>query len=271
MTKRGNEQPYTSEPAPMEQVRELLFGTQLKEMETRFQRQEERLQREINESRETMKKRLDSLENFMRSETASLLHRIKEEKAESEAILKSEQRDRAEAVKNEQRERLEAIKNEQRERNEAVKNEQRERTENVTQLTKELSVATELFERKLAKVAGTLDIAEQELRRLLLSESGSLADKVEGKYHEALAVIATTAAEIRQDMVTRSGLAGMFTETAVKLSGHWTTDMSQLIAPHSTNGQQGKDTSAMMGPPHDAKIYQQHNDEHNPAGGTQEG
>ena len=69
---------------PMTQVREILFGAQLKDMENRFRRQEERFLREINEARDALRSRLDSLENFMKSEIASILNRISEEKDERE-------------------------------------------------------------------------------------------------------------------------------------------------------------------------------------------
>lgn len=203
----------------MEQVRDLLFGNQLKDMETRFKRQEERFMREIADSRDALKKRLDSLENFMKSETATILHRLKEEQGDREKALKTEQRDRSESLKAEQRERMEGLKSEQRERGEAV-----------AQLAKELATAVETLERKITKVASTLDNAERELRQLLLAESGSLSDKIEEKYQEALDVLSNTAAQIRYDMVHRSSLSGMFTEVAVKLSGQWGSEMRPMLA-----------------------------------------
>ncbi len=211
MTRRGNDASLVQDAAPMEQVRELLFGTQLKEMEVRFRRQEERFLREVSDARESLKKRLDSLENFMKSETSMLLHRLQEE----------------------QTERSEAIKAEQRERSEAVKTEQRERVEAFAQLGRDLAAATESLERKVSKLSSTLDATERELRQLLLSESGSLTDKIEGKYQDALQVIAKTASQIRDDMVYRSSLSGMFTECALKLSGQWAPDMDRVYVPVS--------------------------------------
>jgi DNA-directed RNA polymerase subunit F len=193
------------ETPPMEQVRELLFGAQLKSMETRFQRQEERSQREIADLRNALKTRIDSLENFMKSEVASLLHRLKDE----------------------QDERTEMVKVEQRERGENLKAEQRERTEAVAQLTKDLAAANETFERKLAKLASTLDNTERVLRQLLQTESGALSAKVDERYQDALDVLSKTALEIRGDMVYRASFSTMLTEMAVKLSGQWVLDVRQ--------------------------------------------
>jgi DNA-directed RNA polymerase subunit F len=204
----------------MEQVRDILFGAQLKDLETRFQRQEERFTREINDARDALKKRLDSLENFMKSENSSLLSRIREESAERGSAMKNEQRERSDALKNEQRERVEAC----------------------AQLTKDLASAMENFERKLTKLSGVLDATERELRRLLSAESGSLADKVEEKYQAALEVIAGTAAQIRHDMVHRSSLSGLFNDVAVKLSDQRSGEPGQMMlgAPGAEPSRKGR-------------------------------
>lgn len=210
-----------SSGAPMEQVREILFGAQLKDMEVRFKRQEERLLREIHDVKDSLKKRLDSLENFMKSEVGSLLERLKREQDERETVQRAEQKERAEALAAEQRERAEALKNEQRERSEALKAEERERQEAVAKLSGDLSTVNENFERRLAKLADTLDATERDLRSLLLGESGSLTDKIESKYADALSVVSKTAAQIRSDMVYRTALSGMFAEMVGNLSRPW--------------------------------------------------
>ncbi|MDR1933997.1 MAG: hypothetical protein LBS49_00120 [Candidatus Accumulibacter sp.] len=192
------------ESASMEQVRELLFGAQLKDMQTRFQRQEERFQREIADSRNTLKTRLDSMENFMKSEIASLLHRLKDEQEERAEIIKAEQRERSESLKAEQRERVEAV----------------------ALLAKDMAAANEAFERKLAKLSGTLDNTERELRQLMQAESGALSAKVDEKYQDALDTLSKTSSEIRRDMVYRSSFSTMLTEMAVKLSGQWLLDVT---------------------------------------------
>ena len=218
MNKRPNENGFVPDQAPMDQVRDLLFGSQLKEMEIRLQRQEDKFQRELGDMRDSLKQRLDSLENFMKSEISTLLHRLKEEQEERNSVIKVEQRERLEGVKAEQRERAECMRNEQRERNEAV-----------SQITKELNSAAETFERRVAKVASTLDAAERELRQLLLSESNSLSGKIEEKYQDALKALAKSSSQIRHDMVYRTSLSSMLTEVVVKLSGAWSPDVGQRM------------------------------------------
>jgi hypothetical protein len=179
----------------MNQVRDLLFGTQLKDIETRFQRQEARFQREINDASEALKVRLDSLENFMRSETASLAHRINIEATERDAAMKAEQRERVEAFNT---------------------------------LAGNVAAAEKAFERRIAALSSTLDNAEQEIRKLMQAETNSLNNKIDEKYTAALNVISETAAQIRQDMVYRSMLSNMFTEMAVKLSNQWATGLVEV-------------------------------------------
>ena len=193
---------YTPEtPAAMDQVRDILFGAQLKEMETRLQRQEERFARSVEDAKGALKNRIDSLENFMKSEVASILARIKEEQGERSDLLKTEQRERQEAV---------------------------------TQLAKDLSSAQDALERKLAKAASTLDATERELRQLMLTECGSLAEKIQERYQHSLKVLSNTAEQIRADMVYRSSLASMFTETAVKLSGQWNNEEEIIPLSYDT-------------------------------------
>ena len=195
--------------APMEQVRDLLFGSQLKEMETRMQRQEELVQREVADAKESLKARIDSLENFMKSEISSLLNRLKEEQNERDSILKSESKERQENIKLEQRERVESLKSEQ-----------RERQESMAQLARDLTALAETTERKITKLSGMLDATERDIKALLLSESGTLSNKIDEKYTDSLNALSKTAAQLRQDMVHRTALAGMFSEVVFKLSGN---------------------------------------------------
>ena len=198
----------TSDNASMDQVRELLMGTQLKDMENRILRQEERFIQEIADLRDTVKNRVESLENFMKSESTSLFHRLQEEKTE-----------RAAAIKNEQRERMENFKAEHKDRSDAMKQDKRERDDALAQLVKDMAKKEETFERKLAALSSTLDTAEQELRQLLLAESARLSAGTEEKYKDALAALSRTASQLRNDLVSRSALSALFTENAVKLAG----------------------------------------------------
>ena len=191
-----------SDTSSMDQVRELLMGAKLKEIESHMQRQEERFLREIADIHDKLKNRVDTLENFMKSENATLVHRLKEEQAERAATLK----------------------NEQRELNESIKQGKRETGDALVKLAKDLALKEEALERKITALSGTLDTAERELRQLMLAENARLSDKVEEKYKESLVMLSNTAQQLRDDLVSRSSLSDLFNQMAVSLFGHKVAD-----------------------------------------------
>jgi hypothetical protein len=214
--------------APIAQVREILFGAQLKDMETRFRRQEEKLLREIAEVKDSLRSRLDSLENFMKSEVSALLNRIKEERDDREQALRSEQSQRQEETQAAIRERNELLGQARREFTDGLGQEKRERSESLAKLTSELGLAVENSDRRHGKLANSLDLTERTLRELLMSESSNLTDKIDEKYNESISVTEKTAAQIRSDMVYRTALSTMFTEIVGSLSKPWNLDISPV-------------------------------------------
>lgn len=65
--------------ASIDKVRDILFGTQLREFDRRFARLEERLLKETNDLKEDLRSRLDALELYARKENDSLAEQIKSE------------------------------------------------------------------------------------------------------------------------------------------------------------------------------------------------
>jgi vacuolar-type H+-ATPase subunit I/STV1 len=76
------------EGANVDKIRDILFGSQMRDYDKRFVRLEERLTRDAEAHREELKKRFDSLEAFVRQEAESLGQRLKAEKSERLEILK---------------------------------------------------------------------------------------------------------------------------------------------------------------------------------------
>jgi hypothetical protein len=79
--------------ASVDKIRDILFGSQIKNYETRFVRLEETLARETNDLKETIRRRCESLESFFRKESDSLSSRLKAEKEERNETLKTIARD----------------------------------------------------------------------------------------------------------------------------------------------------------------------------------
>src|SRR5208282_5784775 len=89
------------EGANVDKIRDILFGSNMREYEKRFARLEERLTKSSDALREDLKKRFDSLESYVREEIESLGTRLKNEKAERTESLKEqtrESRDNAKAL-----------------------------------------------------------------------------------------------------------------------------------------------------------------------------
>jgi hypothetical protein len=70
------------EGANVDKIRDILFGSQMRDYDKRFGRLEERLIKDAESLRDEMKKRFESLETFVQKEIESLGQRLKTEKAE---------------------------------------------------------------------------------------------------------------------------------------------------------------------------------------------
>lgn len=66
----------------LEKVRDILFGSQMREVERRFLRLEERLLKETSDLKEDIKRRLDALEAYTNKEADALAGRIRQEQSE---------------------------------------------------------------------------------------------------------------------------------------------------------------------------------------------
>src|SRR5271169_1644678 len=87
------------EGANVDKIRDILFGSNMREYEKRFARLEERLTKSSDALREDLKKRFDALESYVREEIESLGQRLKNEKAERIESLKELSRESRDASK----------------------------------------------------------------------------------------------------------------------------------------------------------------------------
>src|SRR5580698_8000408 len=75
--------------ASVDKIRDILFGSQIKNYEARFARLEENLVRETVELKETMRRRFESLEGFFKSESEALAARLRAEREERSSAFHS--------------------------------------------------------------------------------------------------------------------------------------------------------------------------------------
>lgn len=71
--------PPHSEVNSLDKVRDILFGHQVRDIDVRFSRLEERLIKECNSLRDETRIRLDQIENYMKQEVESLTTQVKSE------------------------------------------------------------------------------------------------------------------------------------------------------------------------------------------------
>src|SRR3954452_18726060 len=87
------------ESAKVDRIRDILFGSQMRDYDGRFQRFEERLARESAELRADVQKRIDALEGFFKGEIESVRNRLGAEHAERAQQVEKLTRDLAEAAR----------------------------------------------------------------------------------------------------------------------------------------------------------------------------
>lgn len=71
----------------VDRIRNILFGSQMRDYDGRFQKLEERLGRDAAEVRGDLQKRLEALEAFMKGEVESMTNRVRAENTERNQAL----------------------------------------------------------------------------------------------------------------------------------------------------------------------------------------
>ncbi len=93
---RGEQQNVGS----LDKIRDILFGSQAKEIDRRFARLEERLAKDSADLRDEVRQRLDSLEAYIKGEMASLGDRLRAERDERDGSDQQLSRELGELTRN---------------------------------------------------------------------------------------------------------------------------------------------------------------------------
>jgi flagellar biosynthesis/type III secretory pathway protein FliH len=180
----------------MEQVRDLLFGAQVKEMENANKKLEESLKHDIDDLRASMKGGFSSLESYVQSETASLLEKFK---SENTALSNS-------------------LKNEQHKRAGEIEAERKNTAEQCERLSGEIKAYQNAVEQKISLSTTRFENVEKDLRKLIMSVNSELTELNEVKYKALVSMLNDVAAQIRHEDVSRAFISNLFLEMAMKLS-----------------------------------------------------
>ncbi|MGH9713277.1 MAG: hypothetical protein ACRD5M_08260 [Candidatus Acidiferrales bacterium] len=88
-----------AEGANVDKIRDILFGSQMRDYEKRFSRLEDNVTKAVENLREDMAKRFDTLSGFVQQEVDSLSQRLKTEKGERSDAFKELSRELKDAAK----------------------------------------------------------------------------------------------------------------------------------------------------------------------------
>ena len=94
---RGPEE--VEEAGKVDRIRDILFGSQMRDYDGRFQRLDERLAHDASEARGEVQKRIEALENFLKSEVQSLTNRLNVEQNDRNRAIEKLAHDLAETAR----------------------------------------------------------------------------------------------------------------------------------------------------------------------------
>lgn len=161
----------------VDRIREILFGTQQRELEKKLVKLEERLASDAAALREESKKRFDSLNLYLKKEMESIGERLKAE--------------------------------------------QEERAEKVAQVTRELKEFGKATEKRMTQLDDQASKHQHELRKQLLEQGEELAAEFRRLHQELKSALDGAVRELSDEKASRSALANLFTEMALRLNNEF--------------------------------------------------
>jgi hypothetical protein len=170
----------------IDKIREILFGSQMRDYEKRFSRLEDRLLKECASLKDETRKRLETLELFVQQEVESLTERIR---VGQEAGV-------------------EAARDLTREANH--------------ELSQELRNTVKSLDRRVSHLDEQSARNQREIRQQVLDQSKNLSDDIQQKYLEIVSMLEQEAVELRTEKTDRATLAALFTEMAMRLNHEFT-------------------------------------------------
>ncbi len=145
--------PEIHENNSLHKVRDILVGSQMRELDKKFSRLEERLVKECTDLRDETRKRLDSLENYIKEEADSLSARAKNEQVKRDEAVK--------AINEEQRKLAESLEKKMADIDEEASKTQRELRSSILNQSQTLQ---DDIRQKYEEIVGLLERETYELR-----------------------------------------------------------------------------------------------------------
>jgi hypothetical protein len=203
-----HEQALQATQESLDQVRDILFGSQLRQQDHRFKAMEDAVAGQLAAFREETRQQLDTLQAFMKTELTALHGRVTGElQQRQEAMqrlgdeLRAADRGLSEKIDHTAR---------------AVTDEAKGGLHGVAN---ELNAARSALDGRMTAAESQQAASAAELRTLLLDQTRQLRDETKQQQAELQALVEKVVSELKNAKTDRSALAGLFAEMAGKLQG----------------------------------------------------
>jgi hypothetical protein len=103
-----------------------------------------------------------------------------------------------------------------------LKAEHDQRTESHNDISRELKITSQAFERKTSQLDEQLATNTRSLRDQILGQSKTLSDEIREKHEAMTAGVNRATAELRDEKTDRAALASLFMEVAMRLNNEFT-------------------------------------------------
>jgi len=171
----------TQDPANLDQVRDILFGSQAREFNDNLARLEERFSKASAAAEKETANRIDSLELYVKHELAALVDRLNLEQAKRDQATK-------------------------------------ELGKQIKTLGREMRGAMAKLDQRLEKLDATLSKSERSLRQHVLDEAKNLRQNLAAKHAEQSQALERQVGLLRDVKVDRAALKDLFSELAVRIT-----------------------------------------------------
>ena len=171
-----------NEGGNLEQIRDILFGAQARELNQGLKRIEDRLAKDLSALKNENMSRVDSLELFVKHEVQSLHDRLQVEQQERKVGAGEE-------------------------------------AKRLHELGKELRGLIGTLDKKLAKLDDKLAKSDRNLRQHILDEAKNLRNDIEARHESQTEALAHEAQVLRESKTDRDALADLLKEMALRLTG----------------------------------------------------
>jgi len=203
-----SEQALEATQESLDKVRDILFGTQLRQQDVRFSQLEEKINAQFSAFRDETRKQLETLQSFVKGEISTATGALATESQQRQAALSRVE----ELVRSGDGKLAEKLEN-------ACRSLGDENKATFNTLSGELNSKAGQLEGRIAGIDQAQQGAATELRSQLLDATNKLRDESRQWQGDLQAMVEKLVSELRSAKTDRTALATLFSEMAGRLQG----------------------------------------------------